>query len=392
MFKNLLSVFNSKVESKPKGAGAISNCALYITSQKIPDVAAIQSLNNGANVEVIPGHGSEPWSRITISLPTGSSVTINEKGPDAPDLAQHLDGFQGFVWHLAGQEMDGNVWELMLRISRVKHVLGIIITSNDTASKDLVQALALSTHALVFQDNAIFDPNNRMLLGPGRKSDPAASVPIYETAVQRKVRSDEAISKLGVHVNAQLPPIEGDEESSLRSGQDLALRALVLWSILAKFDGDMGAAQLIEDAHLSKCVTASEAQFLGTSKPSDEELRKFSWRSEALWTILWSLGVVSDLDLPGKPCDQHELAKTMTTLIAQDRGKSFVATAKARYENEILDKKDLFYRLNWSITNDKLKKENPGAANPDVILERHYALNWITKYRNQDWDDVSTDT
>ncbi|MGO7286211.1 DUF4272 domain-containing protein, partial [Rhizobium ruizarguesonis] len=24
--------------------------------------------------------------------------------------------------------------------------------------------------------------------------------------------------------------------------------------------------------------------------------------------------------------------------------------------------------------------------------ERHYALNWLTGYMDQDWDDISTDT
>jgi hypothetical protein len=31
-------------------------------------------------------------------------------------------------------------------------------------------------------------------------------------------------------------------------------------------------------------------------------------------------------------------------------------------------------------------------AVPGVIEERHYALNWLIGYFNQDWDDVATDT
>jgi len=29
---------------------------------------------------------------------------------------------------------------------------------------------------------------------------------------------------------------------------------------------------------------------------------------------------------------------------------------------------------------------------PDVVSERHYALNWLTNYRYQEWDQVTTDT
>jgi len=29
---------------------------------------------------------------------------------------------------------------------------------------------------------------------------------------------------------------------------------------------------------------------------------------------------------------------------------------------------------------------------PGVIYERHYALNWMIRYGEQEWDDVSFDT
>jgi len=31
-------------------------------------------------------------------------------------------------------------------------------------------------------------------------------------------------------------------------------------------------------------------------------------------------------------------------------------------------------------------------ANEEIIVERHRALNWLIRYMNQDWDDVTTDT
>ncbi|MDR2636809.1 MAG: DUF4272 domain-containing protein [Zoogloeaceae bacterium] len=29
---------------------------------------------------------------------------------------------------------------------------------------------------------------------------------------------------------------------------------------------------------------------------------------------------------------------------------------------------------------------------PGVTMERHYALNWLIGYMDQEWDDISTDT
>jgi hypothetical protein len=37
-------------------------------------------------------------------------------------------------------------------------------------------------------------------------------------------------------------------------------------------------------------------------------------------------------------------------------------------------------------------QQTPADLNPDVTEERHYALNWLTGYLEQAWDDVSTDT
>ncbi|WP_079688608.1 DUF4272 domain-containing protein [Ohtaekwangia koreensis] len=30
--------------------------------------------------------------------------------------------------------------------------------------------------------------------------------------------------------------------------------------------------------------------------------------------------------------------------------------------------------------------------NSSVVFERHYSLNWLIRYMNQDWDKVTTDT
>ncbi|WP_338398753.1 DUF4272 domain-containing protein [Persicobacter psychrovividus] len=64
-----------------------------------------------------------------------------------------------------------------------------------------------------------------------------------------------------------------------------------------------------------------------------------------------------------------------------------------RSKEEILDQADLILRLDWACVNARVKNEvAPGGLNSSVVYERHYALNWLIKYLNQDWDNVSTDT
>ena len=49
--------------------------------------------------------------------------------------------------------------------------------------------------------------------------------------------------------------------------------------------------------------------------------------------------------------------------------------------------------MHWACVDARIQGEEvKGAINPSVIYERHYALNWLTKYQNQDWDNITTNT
>ena len=220
-------------------------------------------------------------------------------------------------------------------------------------------------------------------------------MPVFDSSIQRKNRSNQALTLLGIPTSKSLPPIEADEEITLRSGPVLARRALVLWAVSAKAlsPGDSDLVKFVDDAGLWQDVSPKEKVFLRAAKVSEKDKQTHSWRAEALWTILWALGDVKKLDLPGKECDVNKLTQIMNQLIAKDHGKHFVAAAKTRAENEILDEKDITYRLHWAIVDARTKGQKlPAQASSDITVERHYALNWLTKYMNQDWDDVSPDT
>ena len=61
--------------------------------------------------------------------------------------------------------------------------------------------------------------------------------------------------------------------------------------------------------------------------------------------------------------------------------------------SEVLDQADLIYRYHWAVVDANLKgKLPPGKLDGGVTMERHYALNWLIGYFDQEWDDISTDT
>mmetsp|Transcript_11810 Transcript_11810/g.16379 ORF Transcript_11810/g.16379 Transcript_11810/m.16379 type:complete len:97 (-) Transcript_11810:11-301(-) len=62
-------------------------------------------------------------------------------------------------------------------------------------------------------------------------------------------------------------------------------------------------------------------------------------------------------------------------------------------KEEVADLLDHYYCYNWACVDARIKGTNaPGGMDSGVVLERHYALNWLTKYFNQEWDNVKTDT
>lgn len=53
---------------------------------------------------------------------------------------------------------------------------------------------------------------------------------------------------------------------------------------------------------------------------------------------------------------------------------------------------DYYYRLHWAAIELRIKEKENSIVNEEIIMERHFALNWLIGYLNDDWDNVKTDT
>ena len=83
----------------------------------------------------------------------------------------------------------------------------------------------------------------------------------------------------------------------------------------------------------------------------------------------------------------------MVEMMIKTSKDEFISSWKIRSINEIADELDKIYRMNWACVDARIKGQSPkGSLNPSVVYERHYALNWLTNYRHQEWDNVTTDT
>lgn len=212
-----------------------------------------------------------------------------------------------------------------------------------------------------------------------------------DEALARKARSNARLAIEQVPVNAHLPVIEDSRQATRRDSETVAWRAMALLVVAMKGEGLEQATidEIVADYRLGPHFTPDEARFITSTAPSEHDRIQYSWRYEAAWTLLWSLGYVDAL---GKPTDTCDVARAVGFL--RDRtAQQFLADAKLRPLDTVLDEADLIYRYHWAVRDAEINNRRvPADLSSSVIIERHYALNWLIGYMDQPWDDITTDT
>jgi len=210
-------------------------------------------------------------------------------------------------------------------------------------------------------------------------------------AQERKSRSIAQLKKEKVPTLSSLPVIVDSGKLKSRKTQEIAHRTIAITIAAIKGEGEKQALidEMVTKYGAAKFFTPEESAFIKDLTPSESDRIKFSWRYECAWVGLWSLGYVEKLDRPEGICD---VAKAVKFLRDRDTNK-FIKDAKLRSTKEILDQADLIYRYNWAVTSARVKKQKaPAKLEGGVVHERHYMLNWLIRYMDQKWDDVTTDT
>jgi hypothetical protein len=190
--------------------------------------------------------------------------------------------------------------------------------------------------------------------------------------------------------------IEGSEEEieeKMRSADEVARRCVVLYAIIAA-GHEEPREQLVEWLQregLWDAVSPQEVEFLTSNSLTRQQYVNATWRAEALFPLLWALGRVPQMPLPTSLCDVQLIRQVLPPLF--ESVSEFISSAQLVHESVIRDANDEIYHTHWKVRDAQLfGKPVPDGLNPGVVRERHYALNWLIGYFNQDWDDVSTDT
>lgn len=195
----------------------------------------------------------------------------------------------------------------------------------------------------------------------------------------------------GVPLNEWLPTIEAEKDVKPRSTREVVLRAVSLLTVALKGEGleKEHIDTITNKFQIASTFSPKEKLFINDPSPSQTEMAAYSWRYEAAYIMFWALGYAETPDTPRSPYDPAVLV----TLIKTHNLDQLVADAKPKPLREILDQADLIYRYRWALVDARLKgTAAPAGLNDDVAMERHQALNWLTRYMDEDWDDISLDT
>ncbi len=311
-----------------------------------------------------------------------------------PELAGHLDGFMGFITNRGKRPMTATRYGVLRHLERVRHHLALEV---EPSHMNAFAAWARDANALVFlTDGTVRAPDGKVLVAPGTgEAQPGAEIPYPADASTRKATTEAALATRGILVPQFLPPVAGEVEVELRAPSDVASRVLALFVCAVRGESvasgrPIPAAELEEQMPLAfAALSPKERSFLAAEAPDQQAVVNHTWRYEAIVPLAWAVGLTESLAFPAAVCDVASLAKTVFGLDAA----AFVPRARLRSSAEILDALDLTFRLHWATTDARVKKSAPPAGvEPGVVAERHYALNWLTRFEDAAWDDVTTPT
>lgn len=211
-----------------------------------------------------------------------------------------------------------------------------------------------------------------------------------DAQLARKARSKAVIAKMTLPWLDSLPVVEDEKTIEPRTTEDVSSRCIAteICAVKGESKDNKIPLDLVEKFGAKGFLSPKEAAFLRSSTPREQDFIDFAWRYEGVHVFLWALGYLPKLNPPNQLADVKKEAAILRNL----GPKRFIKEAKLRPLGEILDQADLYYRIHWAVLELRLKNQKNPIANEEIVDERHRALNWLIRYMNQDWDDVTTDT
>ena len=210
---------------------------------------------------------------------------------------------------------------------------------------------------------------------------------------ERKARTEALLKKERIPYNPALPCIDSEDETELRTPEEVGIRMFCLFCIIGTaYDWtDLSYREYLKKNNLWKHLTPAEDLFLSSPALDPQSAKRFTWRCEALFLLMWAVCLFETLPAPTRQTNNEDIISKFPSF--RKSPWPSIQGLEMRPKAEILDASDFLYRLHWAARKAELDGRPPPAGlDPEVVHQWHYAINWLTKYENLDWDDVITDT
>ncbi len=217
---------------------------------------------------------------------------------------------------------------------------------------------------------------------------------VTEDQKNRKSKSESIINERQIKLNNNLPYIASEDTTILRTPKEIAERVTILATTnMVAFNNITGeqAIDYLKNYDLLEKATEKELSFL--NNPTDKAKSYETWKCECIWVLMWALEIIEDIGFPNILANLGDIPQEKYPIAENKDPNLFINSINhARNKTEILDANDLYYRLDWTCVDARINGIESIHLHPGVVYERHYALNWLVNYRDQDWDNVSCDT
>jgi hypothetical protein len=185
-----------------------------------------------------------------------------------------------------------------------------------------------------------------------------------------------------------------------RSSLEIAERVLALVAIVGRSQQQEWVGDWCSQFGVRDYLSNAERVFFDDSAPDQQTIVNFSWRAEALVSLVWVLGGLREMP---PLSEQFWVLDNDLIEAAMKNPNAFRLSATKRPSQEIVEMEGFLYHQHWRLR-DKQLGFNLGASyslepgeipvdemNPSVVYERRYGLSWVAGW-GDDWDDVPTDT
>lgn len=201
-----------------------------------------------------------------------------------------------------------------------------------------------------------------------------------------KSRITDYLASLGIQVPSHLPTIEGVDEVTPKSAQNIAGRLSALAYVIGLGFGAKGSdlSEQLQKYGLMSFVSEREKRLLREEVLSDQDEVDMSWQSECAQALAWCIGLV-ELD-HFQHCDEDLAEK----LPFKKDPSDFIQSAKLRSIAEIQEQSDLLYRMHWYARNCRLTGRDCELSE-SIVSERRKAIDWAYGVE-ENWDEVPLDT